>query len=47
MRIEITLEVDPEDADPSDSTGLTESAFNRFMDALSGLGDDVKIQKAE
>ena len=46
MRIEITLEVEPEDQDPNDDTGLTEAAFDRFMDALSGLGDNVKIQKA-
>ena len=39
MRITIAAEVDdPADMDETDGTGLTESAYNRLVDALASVG---------
>jgi hypothetical protein len=38
MKITLTLEVEPEDTDEGDRTGLTEEAFNRLSDALQDSG---------
>lgn len=37
-QISIILEVDEDDADPSDGTGLTEAAYLRLSEVLSAEG---------
>jgi hypothetical protein len=46
MQVTITFTPHPEAQDPADDTGLTEAAFDEVMDALMGIGDDIKIQKS-
>jgi hypothetical protein len=42
MKIEMTLVVDePTDVDTTDSTGLTEQAFERLSDALMACGFSI------
>jgi hypothetical protein len=50
MRVKVTAFIDAEDdeVDPTDSTGLTGEAYDRFMEGLMALGlDDINIEKAE
>lgn len=43
MKIKVILSpADPDDADASDSTGLTEEAYNRLTDALIRAGFDIE-----
>lgn len=37
-RIEVTIEVDSEYADPDDSTGLTEEGYEILMEAVNSVG---------
>lgn len=45
MKIQITLEIHPEAADPDHETGVSERSFDTLMDFLSGFGDDIDITK--
>lgn len=46
MRISAEFDVDDEDVDENDESGLTEDAFLRFTLALTGAGaDDISIRK--
>lgn len=47
MKIQITLEVHDEAADPEDDTGLTLEAFDAVFDGLSSVGDDINIRKVD
>lgn len=40
-QITVTIELDDELSDPDDDTGLTEDAFNYFMDAINEFGEIV------
>lgn len=44
MKIRIEMEVNDESADPGDSTGLTEQAFEAMMDYLMHFGYDIDIE---
>lgn len=43
-RITIVLEIADEDADPNDSTGLTNEAYEFAMEKLIELGEIVDIR---
>lgn len=41
MKIALTLNTDPEDADPAHSTGLTSDAHDRLTEALMQAGFEI------
>ena len=45
MRVQITLDVHEESADPDDRSGVTEEAYEAIIDFLIGYGDNVVITK--
>ena len=45
-KIKITIEIEPEDADPDDPTGVTEEMLDRILEACMGLGDDLEVGPA-
>lgn len=45
MKVIIEIEVSPEQADPEDSTGVTEETYIELHDALSGIAESIDIQK--
>lgn len=45
MKIQITLEVYDEAADPDDETGVTNETFEQLFDALSHFGENIDIRK--
>ncbi len=45
MKIQITLEVYDEAADPNDATGVTSEVFDEIFEALSQVGEEIHIQK--
>jgi hypothetical protein len=45
MNVVIVIEVEDESADPDDSTGLTESAYDTIMDAIGSIGSLVSMDK--
>lgn len=43
-KVRVTFDVADEDSDPADDTGLTNEAYERYLDALVHAGaDDVDI----
>ena len=46
MKIMITMNVDPEYADPDHDMGVTEEGYNQINDRLADLGDDINVIKA-
>lgn len=46
-KIRIELEIAAEYADPTHDTGVTAEGWDELHDALSGLGDDIEITKAD
>lgn len=46
-KIQITLELDDEVADPEDGTGLTLEAYEDLMAALMNFGEDILIDRVE
>lgn len=46
MKVQITMDVDSEWADPDHQMGVTSEAYERIIDALNAFGDDIDIEKA-
>ena len=46
MKIQITLDVDDEIADPADDTGLTEEGHDEVFEAVAQFGSNVEIKRA-
>lgn len=46
MKIQITMQVADEHADPGHEMGVTEEAFLGISDALEPYGDNVEIARA-
>jgi len=42
-KIVITMRIDPEYADDDHSMGVTEAGYDKIMDALGELGDDIDV----
>ncbi len=45
MKVQITLEVYDDAADPDDETGVTNEVFEEIFDALSRFGENIDIRK--
>lgn len=45
QKIQITMTVDDEYADPGHEMGITESAYEDLSDALGNFGEDIDIHK--
>ena len=47
MRITITMEIDPEFADPDHEMGVTEDGYREITEALEPLGTDISVARAD
>ena len=45
MKVTITLDVYDESADNDDDTGVTNEAFERIMDGLMEVGENITVRK--
>jgi hypothetical protein len=46
VKITITMEIDPEYADPGHDMGVTEAGYNAICDALGGLGTNIDVMRS-
>lgn len=46
MKIQITMDIDPEYADPDHAMGVTEDGYNQLNDRLGDMGTDIEVSKA-
>ena len=46
MKIIITMNVDPDYADPEHPMGVTEQGYDRITEALAELGTDIEVEQA-
>jgi len=44
VKIWITMDIDPEYADPDHDMGVSEEGYNAICDALAGLGSDIDVR---
>ncbi len=47
MRIMITMDIDGEYVDPGHPIGVTEAGYDALTAALSSLGDNIDVSRAE
>ena len=46
MKIVITMDLDPDWADPDHPAGITESGYNQLSEALMPFGSDIDVRAA-
>jgi hypothetical protein len=47
MKVQITLEIEDELADPDHPMGVTDEGYQQIVHALMGIGDDVDVERFE
>ena len=45
MKIHIVIDLYPELADPEDESGVTNEAYEKLHECLSGFGEDIDIRR--
>lgn len=46
VKVRITLDVDDDYADPNHEMGVTSEGYERIIDSLRWLGDDINVELA-